>query len=100
MQAGELLAGLDHEALDCILLGHLSERNNSDAAALGTVLEHLDARHERVAVLAQHRCSEWFAVGGAARAEPERPRVTRLPASAATPAAAALPAERRAARRA
>ena len=61
-QAGELLAGLDHEALSCILLGHLSERNNSDDAARATVLGHLETRHERVSVLAQHRCSEWFAV--------------------------------------
>ena len=61
-QAGELLAGLDHDSLSCILLGHLSERNNSDAVALATVLSHLDDGHERVAVLAQHCCSAWFTV--------------------------------------
>ena len=61
-QAAQLLAGLDHDSLSCILLGHLSERNNSDAAALETVLSHLDDGHERVTVLAQHRCSAWFRV--------------------------------------
>ena len=61
-QAGELLAGLDHDSLSCILLGHLSERNNSDAAALATVLSHLDDGHDRVAVLAQHCCSAWFTI--------------------------------------
>lgn len=62
-QAGELLACLDHAALSCILLGHLSERNNSDVAALATVLSHLDDGHERVSVLAQHRSSRWFEIG-------------------------------------
>jgi len=107
VQAGELLRGLDHDALDCILLGHLSERNNSDAAALATVLEHLGDRHERVSVLAQHRCSAWFAVGdttagesvdmnaSVAIAAPERPSVTRI-AKTAEP----VVGEQRAARRA
>ena len=104
-QAGALLAGLDHEALDTILLGHLSERNNTDAAALATVLEHLDDRHERVSVLAQHRASAWFEVGRPAEenvaveaaddvvedaetAPPdvERPAVTRLPSATESPA--------------
>lgn len=61
-QAGELLAKLDHAALQCILLGHLSERNNADAVAHATVCEHLTDRHERVAVLAQHRCSAWYSI--------------------------------------
>jgi len=61
-QAGELLQQLDHPELQHILLGHLSEQNNSDALALCTMQEHLDKGHERVRVLAQHCCSEWFEV--------------------------------------
>ena len=99
LQAAELLACLDHAALDCILLGHLSEQNNSDAAALATVLEHLGGRHERVSVLAQHRASEWFAVGGAgaagsAAAAPARPSVTRLGGTEASVAVAPRAARR------
>ena len=59
-QAGILLNQLDHPALQCILLGHLSEKNNSDAVALNTIHHHLDERPERVRVLAQHCASEWF----------------------------------------
>lgn len=61
-QAGALLQRLDHPDLQCILLGHLSEQNNSDAVAHATICEHLDDRHERVTVLAQHCASEWFTV--------------------------------------
>lgn len=61
-QAGMLLKELDHPALQHILLGHLSEQNNSDAAALETMQSHLDQGHERVFVLAQHCCSRWFDV--------------------------------------
>ena len=61
-QAGALLRELDHPDLQCILLGHLSEQNNADAVALATIEQHLGQRLERVKVLAQHCCSEWFAV--------------------------------------
>lgn len=59
-QAARLLGQLDHKDLHCILLGHLSEQNNSDAIALSTVCDGLEERHERVTVLAQHCASEWF----------------------------------------
>lgn len=61
-QAGMLLKELDHPALQHILLGHLSEQNNSDSAALETMQSHLDQGHDRVFVLAQHCCSHWFDV--------------------------------------
>lgn len=61
-QAGELLRQIDHPELQCILLGHLSEQNNSDAVAMTTVHGFLDTALERVHVLAQHRCSPWFDV--------------------------------------
>ncbi|MFK7997701.1 MAG: MBL fold metallo-hydrolase [Granulosicoccus sp.] len=59
-QAASLLRHLDHAELQCILLGHLSEQNNSDAVALNTIQEHLHERPERVTVLAQHCASSWF----------------------------------------
>jgi len=61
-QAAELLRKLDHEDLQCILLGHLSEQNNADAVALDTMQGHLHDRLERVGVLAQHCASQWFSV--------------------------------------
>ena len=61
-QAGELVQELDHPELQHVLLGHLSEQNNSDALALSTMQAHVEAKHERVTVLAQHCCSEWFEV--------------------------------------
>ncbi len=59
-QAAELVAYLDHKNLQHILLGHLSEQNNSDEVAYATVCKRLIRGHERVHVLAQHACSQWF----------------------------------------
>lgn len=61
-QAGALLRELDHPHLQYILLGHLSEQNNADAVAMATICEHVQDRHERISVLAQHCCSQWFEV--------------------------------------
>lgn len=69
-QAGALLENLDHPELQWILLGHLSEQNNSDAIALSTIEQHLQRGHDRVSVLAQHSCSQWFEVTGKSSADP------------------------------
>ncbi len=61
-QAAQLLEQLDHPDLQAILLGHLSEQNNSDAIALKTVTESLESKPERVTVLAQHCASQWFSI--------------------------------------
>ncbi len=61
-QAGELVAELDHPELQHILLGHLSEKNNSDAVALDTMTGFVTDRHERIRVLKQHECSSWFPI--------------------------------------
>ncbi len=61
-QAGELLAELDHANMQHVLLGHLSERNNTDEVALTTVSEYVNSRHERINVLQQHAASAWFAL--------------------------------------
>lgn len=60
VQAGELVKRLDHASLKTILLGHLSEQNNTDDAAASTMMEYLPAADTRVTVLQQHSCSAWF----------------------------------------
>lgn len=61
-QAGHLVNQLDHPDLQCILLGHLSEQNNSDEVALSTMQRHVSSRHDRLNVLAQHRASPWYTI--------------------------------------
>ena len=63
-QAGEMLRRLDHPGLRWILLGHLSEHNNTSAVAREAVCGHLEGGHERVVVLDQHAESGWFGIGG------------------------------------
>jgi phosphoribosyl 1,2-cyclic phosphodiesterase len=60
VQAGELVKKLDHAELQTILLGHLSEQNNTDDAASSTMASYLPAGDQRVTVLKQHSCSPWF----------------------------------------
>lgn len=75
-QAATLLAQLDHKELQCILLGHLSEQNNSDAIALSTICDALAERHERVTVLAQHCASDWFEINAdqSAKVRSDKPK--------------------------
>ena len=77
-QAGEMLARLDHPELRWILLGHLSEHNNTGEVAREAVLSHLERDHDRVVVLDQHRESRWFGVG-------DVPEATHAPAPADGP---------------
>jgi len=60
VQAGQLVQALDHADLQTILLGHLSEQNNTDEAAASTMASYLPAGDQRVTVLQQHACSAWF----------------------------------------
>jgi len=59
-QAGSLLAQVDHAGMQYVLLGHLSERNNTDEVALKTVCQYVADRHERINVMQQHAASGWF----------------------------------------
>lgn len=59
-QAGELLASLDHDKLQRIFLGHLSERNNTEQMALETVRQFVARDPDRISVLQQHQCSDWY----------------------------------------
>lgn len=60
-QAGDLLCKVDHQRLETILLGHLSEKNNTPEMALNTVAGYIQ-RPERLTVLEQHAVSQWFSV--------------------------------------
>ncbi len=59
-QGAELVKQLDHTGLEHILLGHISEQNNSDQAALDAVQSRVADGHERIHVLHQHKPSPWF----------------------------------------
>ncbi len=61
-QGAELVSQLDHSGLQHILLGHLSEQNNSDQAAFDAMKDKLVAGHDRIHVLPQHKPSGWFAI--------------------------------------
>ncbi len=58
-QAAQVLSQIDHQQLQTILLGHLSERNNTPELARATVSAQLENTH-RVHVLEQHSASAWF----------------------------------------
>ncbi|PID61210.1 MAG: MBL fold metallo-hydrolase [Gammaproteobacteria bacterium] len=76
VQAAELLAELDHAHLYHILLGHLSEKNNTGEVARETICATVRERQERIAVLSQHHASDWFELSAApdrARAGSDRP---------------------------
>jgi len=60
IQAGQLVKRVDHAGMQIILLGHLSEQNNTDDAAYATMAQYLPAGDQRVTVLKQHNCSDWF----------------------------------------
>lgn len=59
-QAGELLSMIDHSSLQHLVLGHISEKNNTPELALDAVLQHASTLQSRVAVLEQDGGSDWF----------------------------------------
>jgi len=65
VQAGQLVKSVDHAGMQTILLGHLSEQNNTDEAAYSTMAQYLPSNDNRVTVLQQHSCSDWFELNDA-----------------------------------
>lgn len=63
-QAGPVVRAIDHPSLETILLGHLSEKNNTEQCALDAVLASVVRNPERVEVLTQHAASRWIAITG------------------------------------
>jgi len=62
VQAGPVVRAIDHPALQTILLGHLSEKNNTESCARDAVLASITRNPERVEVLKQHAASQWYAI--------------------------------------
>ncbi len=61
-QAAAMIASLDHSGLQHLLLGHLSENNNTRESAYNCVAGRLGSADKRLAVLARHTASRWFAI--------------------------------------
>lgn len=61
-QAAMMIETLDHGGLQHLLLGHLSENNNSRDCAYDCVASRLGCNDPRLAVLARHTVSRWFSL--------------------------------------
>ncbi len=61
-QAAQFLKSIDYSGLNQILLGHLSEKNNSPEAVMHTFSNVVPEAVERVSILQQASISEWFSV--------------------------------------
>lgn len=61
-QAGPVVRSIDHPGLQWILLGHLSEKNNTEDCARGAVLASVPKSADRVEVLKQHSASRWYEI--------------------------------------
>lgn len=61
-QAACMIQSLDHAGLEHLLLGHLSENNNSRDCAFQSVANKLQRDTHRLAVLARHTVSRWFSI--------------------------------------
>ncbi len=59
-QAGQLLSMIDHTALQHLVIGHVSEKNNTPELALNAVLEHTSNLENRIIMLQQDGSSGWF----------------------------------------
>lgn len=71
-QGAELLRMASSDALQVVLLAHLSETNNTPALALAAAARVVDEDQIVLEVAPQHEPSRWFAVG-AAFGDPQRP---------------------------
>ncbi|OED41352.1 hypothetical protein AB833_09840 [Chromatiales bacterium (ex Bugula neritina AB1)] len=61
-QSAQVAASIEHPGLQQLLLGHLSENNNTPHCALGSVANRLQRGADNVSVLNRAAVSEWFEV--------------------------------------
>jgi len=61
-QAATMIDALDHSGMQHLLLGHLSENNNSQECAYNCTAEKLGTEDQRLAVLARNEVSRWFTI--------------------------------------
>ena len=59
-QAAQLLSMIDLSLLQYLVIGHISEKNNTPELALGAVLEHASDLENRITMLKQDGGSGWF----------------------------------------
>ncbi|MEM7292956.1 MAG: MBL fold metallo-hydrolase, partial [Pseudomonadota bacterium] len=71
-QAASLIRDIDTNALEFILLAHLSERNNTPDLALEAIAAELPDGVARLRVLAAETCSVWFRVNGQPSVQQEK----------------------------
>ncbi len=59
-QAGQFLTKIDHSRLQHLVIGHVSERNNTPKLVLDAVLGHVGILEDRIRLLEQDCCSGWL----------------------------------------
>ena len=59
-QAAQLLKGLNHSALQRVLVSHISEHNNDPALAIATLLPELDGHDTKIEMLTQQDGCDWI----------------------------------------
>ena len=63
-QAADLLSRIDHRRLQYLVIGHISEKNNTPQLAASALLEVVGDIQSRMRLLAQDDCSSWYQLGG------------------------------------
>jgi phosphoribosyl 1,2-cyclic phosphodiesterase len=61
-QAAELVACLDHNRLDHLVVGHLSEKNNTPSLARETLLSVSPGLESRLSLTCQDQATGWFEI--------------------------------------
>jgi len=59
-QAADLLTRIDNRKLQHIVIGHISEKNNTPELAVGAVLQVAQDLESRMKLLVQDDCSNWY----------------------------------------
>ncbi len=62
VQAAEFLRAVDYPDLRKILLGHLSEKNNSPDVVKNTILDRVPSALDRMSILLQDDVSDWYSL--------------------------------------
>ena len=62
-QAADFLQLIDYPGLQQIVLAHLSEKNNTPAAAYDAVLRRVESAADRMQILQQDAVSQWYQIG-------------------------------------
>ena len=61
-QSASLLASINHERLQHLVMSHLSEQNNTPTCVMAAVTQAVPAGHERITVASQNKGFDWLAI--------------------------------------